>query len=166
MRRKAAPLSIKTILSVAIAAVSIIFILLVSITLYIQFSRTIKSNATVSTREIVRQVNANLNYYTNDILTIATYARDLAKQTDVLPRAQIEERLRSIVESRQDIVCLLLFSPDGELLLSTDDAPLRPTEEIISQAWFERAVGKEGSFYFTGPHVQQLFKSNYPWVIS
>lgn len=165
-RRTAHPHSIKTILSVAIASVSIIFTVLVSTILYVQFSATIRSNATVSTREIVRQINANLNYYTSDILSIATYARDLAKQTDLLSRPQIEERLNSIVNSRQDIVCLMLFDTDGSLLLSTMNAPMRSTDEITAQQWFERALGKEGNFYFTGPHVQQLSRASYPWVIT
>ena len=82
--RAGRPYSIKTILSVVIASVSILFTVLVSTILYTQFSATIRSNATLSTREIVRQINANLNYYTSDILSIATYARDLAKQTDTL----------------------------------------------------------------------------------
>ena len=164
--RAGRPYSIKTILSVVIASVSILFTVLVSTILYTQFSATIRSNATLSTREIVRQINANLNYYTSDILSIATYARDLAKQTDTLSRSQIEERLNTIVASRPDIVCLLLFDVDGTLLLSTMDVPMRPTDEIISQQWFERALGKEGNFYFTGPHVQQLSKSSYPWVIT
>jgi len=155
-----------TLLTFAIAVVSISFTLLISAILYSQFSSQIRENATVSTREIVRQVNANLSYYTNDILTIATYARDLAKQTNRLPREEIENRLRSIVDSRQDIVCLVLFDLEGETLLSTSDAPRRLTEEIIGQTWFTRAIGGEGNFYFTGPHVQQLFTSSYPWVIT
>lgn len=160
------PHSIKTILSIAIAVVSISFTLLVSAILYTQFSSTIRENATVSTREIVRQVNANLNFYTNDILTIAGYARDLAKQTNDLPRFEIEQRLRSIVDSRQDIVCLVLFNLEGEAVLSTSDAKLRSAKEIKDQTWFTRALGGEGNFYFTGPHVQQLFTSSYPWVIT
>ncbi|MDX9824849.1 MAG: sensor histidine kinase, partial [Sphaerochaeta sp.] len=82
MRKPDHPHSIKTILTFAIAFVSLSVTLLISAILYSQFSSTIRENATVSTREIVRQVNANLNYYTNDILTIAGYARDLAKQTN------------------------------------------------------------------------------------
>ncbi len=160
------PYSIKTILSIAIAVVSISFTLLVSAILYTQFSSTIRENATVSTREIVRQVNANLNFYTNDILTIAGYARDLSKQTNDLPRNEIEQRLRSIVDSRQDIVCLVLFDLEGKAVLSTSDAKLRSVEEIKNQTWFTRALGGEGNFYFTGPHVQQLFTSSYPWVIT
>ncbi|MCK9348754.1 MAG: cache and HAMP domain-containing protein, partial [Sphaerochaeta sp.] len=166
MKRERQPYSIMTLLTFAIAVVSISFTLLISAILYSQFSSQIRENATVSTREIVRQVNANLSYYTNDILTIATYARDLAKQTNRLPREEIENRLRSIVDSRQDIVCLVLFDLEGETLLSTSDAPRRPTEEIIGQPWFTRAIGGEGNFYFTGPHVQQLFTSSYPWVIT
>ncbi len=166
MRRRGRPYSIKTILSVVIASVSILFTVLASTILYVQFTTTIRANATAATREIVRQINANLNYYTSDILSIATYARDLAKQTDLLSHPQIEERLNSIVSSRQDIVCLLLFKTDGTLLLSTHDAPMRTTAEIVKQQWFERALGKEGNFYFTGPHVQQLFPSSYPWVIT
>lgn len=158
--------SIKTILTIAIAVVSIAFTLIVSAILYSQFSSTIEENAKVSTREIVRQVNANLNYYINDILTIASYARDLSKQTRDLSKPELEQRLRSIVESRQDIVSLVLFSLEGEALLSTNDTTFRPREEIVGQQWFTRALGGEGNFYFTGPHVQQLFQSSYPWVIT
>lgn len=166
MKNKGRIHSIKTILTFAIALVSISFTLLVSAILYSQFSQTGRENATVSTREIVRQVNANLNYYTNDILTIAGYARDLSKRTNELEREAIEQRLRSIVDSRQDIVCLILFDLEGTVLLSTSDAPFRPTEQLVTQAWFTRAIGGEGNFYFTGPHVQQLFTSSYPWVIT
>ena len=140
------PHSIKTILTFAIAFVSISVTLLISAILYSQFSSTIRENATVSTREIVRQVNANLNYYTNDILTIAGYARDLAKQTNELSRTEIERRLSSIVDSRQDIVCLLLFDLEGNVLLSTTDAPKRSAAEIAKQTWFTRALGGEGNF--------------------
>ena len=166
MRKPDHPHSIKTILTFAIAFVSISVTLLISAILYSQFSSTIRENATVSTREIVRQVNANLNYYTNDILTIAGYARDLAKQTNELSRTEIEKRLSSIVDSRQDIVCLLLFDLEGNVQLSTTDAPRREATEIAKQTWFTRALGGEGNFYFTGPHVQQLFTSSYPWVIT
>ncbi len=166
MKQKGRIHSIKTILTFAIALVSISFTLLVSAILYSQFSQTIRENATVSTREIVRQVNTNLNYYTNDILTIAGYARDLSKRTNELEREEIEQRLRSIVDSRQDIVCLILFDLEGSVLLSTSDTPFRPTEQLVTQAWFTRAIGGEGNFYFTGPHVQQIFTSLYPWVIT
>ncbi|MDD3902328.1 MAG: hypothetical protein PHO09_01460 [Sphaerochaeta sp.] len=92
--------SIKTIVTIAIAVVSISFTLIIAAILYSEFSSTIKENATVSTREIVRQVNANLNYYINDIVTISGYARDLSKQTNELGKEQIEDKLTAILESR------------------------------------------------------------------
>ena len=80
--------------------------------------------------------------------------------------SDIEDRLRAIVDSRQDIVCLVLFDLEGNKLLSTSEAPFRQSSEITEQMWFSRALGGEGNFYFTGPHVQQLFASSYPWVIT
>jgi len=158
--------SIKTIVTIAIAVVSISFTLIIAAILYSEFSSTIKENATVSTREIVRQVNANLNYYINDIVTISGYARDLSKQTNELGKEQIEDKLTAILESRQDIVSLVLFDLEGRPLITTSDAPFRSPEEIVNQQWFSRAIGGEGNFYFTGPHVQQLSTSAYPWVIT
>lgn len=158
--------SIKTIVTVAIAVVSISFTLLIATILYSEFSGTIRENATVSTREIVRQVNANLSYYINDIVTVSGYARELAKQTTLYPTETIEGKLKSILASRQDIVSLILFDMDGNKLFSTSQAPVRQAGEIKSQQWFTRAIGGEGNFYFTGPHVQQLFPSQYPWVIT
>ncbi|WP_320129002.1 sensor histidine kinase [uncultured Sphaerochaeta sp.] len=158
--------SIKTILTIAIAVVSISFTLFITIILYHEFSNTIKENATVSTREIVRQVNANLSYYINDIVTVAGYARELAKQTDQYSTKEIEGKLKAILASRQDIVSLILFDMEGNRLFGTSQTPIRESQKIVAQQWFTRAIGGEGNFYFTGPHVQQLFPSQYPWVIT
>lgn len=166
MAHKIQNLSIKTILTIAIAVVSISFTLIVSAILFSEFSSTVRENATVSTREIVRQVNANLSYYINDILTISGYARDLAKQSNTIPKEEIEAKLKAILASRQDIVALVLFDLEGNAVLSTSDATFRAAEEIVKQKWFSRTVGVEGNFYFTGPHVQQLTTSAYPWVIT
>ncbi len=166
MTRKIQNLSIKTIVTIAIAVVSISFTLIVSAILFSEFSSTIKNNATVSTREIVRQINANLSYYINDIVSISGYARDLSKQINVLGKEEVEDKLKTILASRQDIVSLVLFDLDGNAILSTTEASFRDPREITAQKWFSRTLGGEGNFYFTGPHVQQLSTSAYPWVIT
>ena len=166
MTKKIQNLSIKTIVTIAIAVVSISFTLIVSAILFSEFSSTVKDNATVSTREIVRQINSNLSYYINDIVSISGYARDLSKQVSVLGKEEVEDKLKTILASRQDIVALVLFDLEGNAVLSTSDASFRPPEEITEQKWFARTIGGEGNFYFTGPHVQQLSTSAYPWVIT
>ena len=166
MPRKTQNWSIKTIVTVAIAVVSISFTLIVSAILFSEFSSTVKDNATVSTREIVRQINANLSFYINDITSISGYARDLAKQVSSLGKEDVEDKLKTILSSRQDIVSVVLFDLEGNALLSTSEAPFRKPDEITGQQWFTRGVGGKGNFYFTGPHVQQLSKSAYPWVIT
>ncbi len=166
MARKTQDWSIKTIVTIAIAVVSISFTLIVSAILFSEFSSTVRDNATVSTREIVRQINANLSYYINDIVSISGYAKDLAKQVYPLGKDEVEDKLATILSSRQDIVSLVLFDLEGNAVLSTSEAPLRPPEEITAQKWFNRTIGGEGNFYFTGPHVQQLSTSAYPWVIT
>ncbi len=166
MRRQTQDWSIKTIVTIAIAVVSITFTLIVSAILFSEFSSTVRDNATVSTREIVRQINANLSYYINDIVSISGYAKDLAKQIDTLGKDEVEDKLKTILSSRQDIVSLVLFDLEGKAVLSTNETPFRAPEEIVAQKWFGRTLGGEGNFYFTGPHVQQLSTSAYPWVIT
>ncbi len=166
MTRNIQNLSIKTIVTIAIAVVSISFTLIVSAILFSEFSSTVKDNATVSTREIVRQINANLSYYINDIVSISGYARDLSKQINVLGKEEVEDKLKTILASRQDIVSLVLFDLEGNAVLSTTEASFRDPREITAQKWFSRSLGGEGNFYFTGPHVQQLSTSAYPWVIT
>ncbi len=166
MPRRTQNWSIKTIVTIAIAVVSISFSLIIAAILFSEFSSTVKDNATVSTREIVRQINANLSYYINDIVSISGYAKDLAKQVNTLGKDEVEDKLKTILSSRQDIVALVLFDLEGNAVLSTSEVPLRDSEEITTQKWFARTIGGEGNFYFTGPHVQQLSTSAYPWVIT
>ena len=164
--KKIQNLSIKTIVTIAIAVVSISFTLIVSAILFSEFSSTVRDNATVSTREIVRQINSNLSFYINDIVTISGYARDLSKKINILGKEEVEDKLKTILASRQDIVALVLFDLEGNAVLSTSDAPFREPVAITEQKWFSRSLGGEGNFYFTGPHVQQLSTSAYPWVIT
>lgn len=133
MPRKTQNWSIKTIVTVAIAVVSISFTLIVSAILFSEFSSTVKDNATVSTREIVRQINANLSFYINDITSISGYARDLAKQVSSLGKEDVEDKLKTILSSRQDIVSVVLFDLEGNALLSTSEAPFRKPDEITEQ---------------------------------
>ena len=166
MRKKTQNWSIKTIVTIAIAVVSISFTLIVSAILFSEFSSTVRDNATVSTREIVRQINSNLSYYINDIVSISGYAKDLSKQINSLGKEEVEDKLKTILASRQDIVALVLFDLEGNAVLSTSEASFRAPSEITEQKWFSRTIGGEGNFYFTGPHVQQLSTSAYPWVIT
>jgi len=150
----------------SIAVVSITFSLVVALILYQGLSKTVMKNAMVDTRQIVNQVNSNLDYYINDIVNVASYARNLAKMSNELQGEEIKERMRVILSSRQDIETISLFSMEGEPLISTSESKFRFKEEIIGQEWFTRAQGGVGNFYFTGPHAQQLFYEKYPWVVT
>lgn len=158
--------SIRTIMMTAIAVISIAFILLVSFVLYTRAMSALTVNTSVSTKEIVHQVDANLDYYLSDIISIASYIRNMIRESGRYPSQQIVDRLLPIIDSRSDIVTIALTDLDGNMLFSSYGAPADVPSSLRSQLWFTRTIGMEGSFYFTGPHVQHLFTGQYPWVIT
>ncbi|AEC02606.1 cache domain-containing sensor histidine kinase [Parasphaerochaeta coccoides] len=158
--------SIKSIITLAIATISIAFILIISIVLYSESVSALTENSYVMTKEVVYQVNTNLDYYLSGIISMASYVKNMVRETEEYPSGDIIERILPIIESRSDIETIALLDADGQLVFSSARGAVKASGTIREQLWFTRAVGTEGNYYFTGPHVQNLFTGQYPWVIS
>lgn len=166
MRKRGRDRSITAIVTGAIAAISIAFILIVSIVLYTESVSALTENAYVMTKEVVYQVNTNLDYYLSGIISMASYVKNMVRETENYPSQDIVEKILPIIEARNDIETIALFDAGGNLVFSTARGAVKSPRTIREQLWFTRAVGTEGNYYFTGPLVQNLFTSQYPWVIS
>ena len=158
--------SIRTIITLSIATITIVFMLATGTMLFNIFTDAVTENAYISTKEIVNQVNLNLGYYFSDILYVANYVKNLARSPDSLASGQLMENIRVILDSRKDMVSLLIFSKQGEILLNSADIAVKNAPVIVDQPWFQRALNAQGNFTFNGPYIQNIYESQYPWVIS
>jgi two-component system sensor histidine kinase YesM len=61
---------------------------------------------------------------------------------------------------------MAVFSETGELMMRTPLAILKDNVNISQQSWFKDALTKPGSYFFSSPHIQNLFENQSNWVVS
>ena len=149
-------LSIRTLMSGSMLLIISVFLIVIVIVTNIFFTRATIKNMEESTAEIITQVNNNLGYYISDIIGISDYARNLSRTTSGLGPEEIAVRLDALANSRDDLIRIAVFEPDGSVIVSTDPRIDMPKSEIAAQQWFQRAAGGEGDSFFTGPHLQEI----------
>ncbi|WP_419871221.1 cache domain-containing sensor histidine kinase [Candidatus Pristimantibacillus sp. PTI5] len=158
--------SIQFILTVSFTLFSTFIILIVSVVLYGRFSATAQENAFRNSQQIVDQVSYNLENYvevTSDLFNMMHHA--LGQSNDV-KSDMMRQQLESMMSTRSDTVSLVLFDDQGQLLLDLPNVELKETLQITEEGWFRSALDTAGHLSISLPHVQNLYKQQYRWVVS
>jgi two-component system sensor histidine kinase YesM len=162
MRRR----SIQYILTVSFTLFSVFIILIVSVVLYGRFSATAKENAFRNSQQIVDQVSYNLENYvevTSDLFNMMHHA---IGQSDNVKSDTMRRQLESMMSTRTDTVSLALFDDKGQLLFDLPNVELKDTLKVTEEGWFRSALDTTGHLSISLPHVQNLYKQQFRWVVS
>lgn len=104
--------------------------------------------------------------------TVSNYLADMNQAMDLVERSMSEDKedrdelLDAFLTFRPDVVAVTSYSSDGTLLQCWSPGhTLR--EEVVENLSFnlELAQESDGSF-LSLPHVESIFKSYYPWVVT
>ncbi|MGO4547345.1 sensor histidine kinase [Paenibacillus sp. 2TAB23] len=158
--------SIQFILTVSFTLFSIFIILIVSVLLFGRFSATAQDNAFRNSQQIVDQVSYNLENYvevTSDLFNMMHHALG---QSENVESDVMRQQLESMMSTRTDTVSLALFDDKGQLLLDLPNVELKETLRISEEGWFRSAMDTTGHLSISLPHVQNLYKQQYRWVVS
>nr|WP_246070508.1 sensor histidine kinase [Paenibacillus kobensis] len=147
-----------------------LFILLivafVSVLLYNKFSRTAEQNVMLSTQQIVDQVSYNLEDYVDGMAQLYRAIEQNMLTNGQLIDAGESKQLDTIMSSRDDIVSIALFDDQGQLLRNYPALPVKESARVLQQSWFHAALRVPDHLSFSLPHVQNLYKGTYKWVVS
>ncbi|KAA9006298.1 HAMP domain-containing protein [Paenibacillus spiritus] len=157
--------SIQMIITLTFTAVTVLAAVVVSLLMYNKFAKTAEQNATLNMQQIIEQVNYNLNLYVEGMRGIYEKAEQEIGETDAIGSTLLKERLIALLESRADIVSFAVFTPGGDLVLDVPETPMRSNTRLYDQSWFN-APQKNSDISFSAPHIQNLFKNRYTWVVS
>ncbi|MEF2964264.1 sensor histidine kinase [Paenibacillus sp. M1] len=158
---------IQVLISVSSITITILTVLLVSMLLFNRFSKAAEESAYLNLGQIIQQVNANLELYVSGMQdTFEVAQRNMNGVSDIPDDRKLGEQLETILTTRKDLVSLALFTMDGELVRGVPDVPMRKNTRLTEQLWFESAIRNPDALQFTPPHIQNLFKSDYRWVVS
>ncbi|WP_281884974.1 sensor histidine kinase [Paenibacillus sp. YYML68] len=158
--------SIQFLLTASFTFITLLAIVIVSGMLYNKFARTAEDNAFISNEQIVEQVKYNLEIYLHNMAQLFTAVDRRLQSADGKSEERVLEQVEALFESRSDVVSMGLFRSNGTLLGSLPDVPMRRNTGLTEQSWFRGALEAPDHLTFSLPHVQNLYKGEYKWVVS
>lgn len=158
--------NIQVLISVSSITITVIVVLLVSIMLFDRFSKAAEENTFLGLGQTIEQVNANLELYVSGMEDVFDVVEEKINMASDVSNKQLGEQLDTILNTRDDLVSMALFTEEGDLVRNMPEIPMRQNTKLTEQLWFEKAVRKQGTLQYTPPHIQNLFKWQYRWVVS
>lgn len=158
--------SIQFIITTSFMLITILAMLFVGVTLYNKASILAEQTAFINTRQVIYQVNQNLDFYMRNMMDISNYLDDIIYYNENIPNSKINEQMKIILDSRKDLVTLAVFSNEGELVAGVPSYKIKDNLDIKDQDWFKVPLRYPGNLYFSSPHVQNIFKGQHNWVVS
>ncbi|UJF36472.1 histidine kinase [Paenibacillus hexagrammi] len=158
--------SIQFTITLSFIFITVLVMLTVSLVLYNKFSRTAEDSAFLNTQQIVDQVQINLENYIKGMADTFQAVDQKIALSSGIPSDKLLEQLETIASTREDIVSIDLFTADGELVTGINATEMRKNTRLTDQSWFKSAVENPNHLTFSLPHIQNLFKGPYKWVVS
>ncbi|WP_027093817.1 cache domain-containing sensor histidine kinase [Cohnella thermotolerans] len=158
--------SIQFLIAVSFTAITVGVVFFVSYVLYDKFTRTAENNAVRSNEQIIYQVTKNLEYYIRSMTIFFGEVEASVREDGDFAGDRLHEQLNTIFHTREDLVTIALFDQSGQKLTALPSVPMRSNTHLTTQSWFRSAVENPNHLSFSVPHVQNLFKGQYKWVVS
>jgi two-component system, sensor histidine kinase YesM len=156
---------LQLVISVSFSLITLFVMAMVGIVLYEKFSSTAERNAVLGNQQIVAQIKINLEQYLEDMTDTFKVVDDKIRGGG-MSGLKLEEQLDTIMKTRDDIVSIALFNAQGELLSGLPQLDLRHNVRLTEQSWYRSAVENPNHLSFSLPHVQNLYRGQYKWVVS
>jgi len=157
---------IQFIITLSFTFITILAMLFVGIVIYNKFSTSLENNATLSTKQLVNQVNSNIEYYLKSTKEVSNLLDKNIYLNQSIPNSKLQDQMNVIQNIRSDIASLAVFSDKGELIIGSPNSVLKDKVNILDQEWFNSALNKSDNVIFSLPHVQNLFDGKHDWVVS
>lgn len=170
--------SIRTTIAVSFFGLILFTAMVLSLNTYLLSSDAVRKNSIDYTSQLMVQVSANIQNYIGNMTSISDFAaangslQALMRLRD--PRGaegrrlaeETQRSLRSIADSRDDIVSILFVGANGALVSDRDGSRLKPYANLISQDWYVAAAEAGGGQTISSSRVQHLYYGEYRWVVS
>jgi two-component system, sensor histidine kinase YesM len=158
--------SIQSTITISFTLLTIAAMLFLGLCLYNKFTRTEEINALRGTSQIIEQVNTNVAYYLRGMDDVSNSINAELGNDFIYEKDNLKNTLNMTLRLRKDIVTLAVFTEAGELVESSSNNQLKNGLEIKKQDWFRKVIDKPEEIHFSTPHVENLFKNQYKWVVS
>ena len=158
------------VISASFTLVALIGMVFIGVFLYQSYGRAAKEMMLNDTRQLVNQVEINLNNYLRSMMRISdAMYYNVIKKVD-MSKDDISHELNLLYEVNKDsLVSIACFSENGELLGAVPVGNVKNNVDVTQQSWFTSAQNKMENLHFSELHVQNIFENSngrYYWVVS
>lgn len=158
--------SMRFIISFSFAIVVVSAMLFVGVALNNEFNKTFIKSVSDNSSEIMEQVKINLdNYFYNMVDLSDLLAVKISGNSDFDP-SSLDTVIEPTIRTRRDVITIALFDDEGNHMSSIGGSDLQPKDTIVEQEWYTKIKYDKQYIHISEPHVQRLYKGEYPWVIS
>lgn len=153
--------SLWVIMAAATLGLSLAAVVAITLIVYNHADVAINRSIEQNNAQIVDNVSVSIDSYIKEMVSISDTV------TNLLSRHSAGELNRSLVVFlREDIETIAVFDGDGKPVVTTDTRTLRSDIQVTRQSWYSGASTKDLKYLISQPHVQRLYRGDYPWVIT
>lgn len=173
---------LKSIQSSMSAAFSCLILFSIAITSLVSFRLSedaVIKNSQVYVGEVIKQVNANIQSYVDNMENISLFAltnkdvkyyiseNTFIGEEELRPyEKRISDLFQSILYTRKDIASIMVFGYNHRFVSDRRMTSLNPKTKLEDQKWYKNAKSEGGKSVISPPHVQNIIQNEYRWVVS
>ncbi|MCR5416342.1 MAG: sensor histidine kinase [Pseudobutyrivibrio sp.] len=162
--------SIQLVISISFTLVAIISMTFMAFAFYTNYVNTARQRAIEDNKQVIEQVSWNLNSYLRNMMGISNgMYYNVIKNMDMTSDSMTEEMDLLYEANKDDLISIACISEDGALISAAPIATRKAGVDFTDQEWFVGTEEDIENFYFSKPHVQNMFETSnyrYYWVVS
>lgn len=158
--------STQFIIASSFVLITIVVMLFISIVVYQKFANTAEQNAKLTNEQVIDQVTFNLESYLGSLGDFFSLIEGRVQSYKGISSEALNDQLRTMLLTRNDIVSIALLSQDGKIVQAIPQQEMRNNTGLTEQSWFRNAITMPNQLFYSSPHVQNLFRGPYKWVVS
>lgn len=160
MGKKRRGTSLSLLFTVLVAAI-VVFTSIVTILVFTQiYLGAMEKNAVTSSEQAVVQVKNMVGSYIRDMNAVM----GMIRENMMNPDTDTQEYIQTLVEIREDVVAVITYDENGTLLNCWSNGQTLKEERYCNLS--DVSIGEEEKMDISKPHVETLFESYYPWVVT
>lgn len=158
------PFSLSASLVVLVTSI-VVFLMTVSVFV---FATTLNSSlvdtATTNSAQSVEQAKGTLNLYASQIKQSVDLG--VKKIATANSRNEVKEYIDTMAKTNGDIAAIMIYDLNGNLLeYGAGDVEIK--QDLSNNLSFNKELFAASADYcITAPHIQNIFKNYYPWVVT
>lgn len=125
------------------------------------YKSTMKKNAVTTSEQSVIQVQNMVSNYTEDMEVLMHNIEEIVQKD----RSYNSEFIQSLIDVREDVVSVMIYDQSGNILKCWSKGNELKKDYYKNLSYVE-STKKGQKMQISKPHVQSLFVSHYPWVVT